>query len=369
MPPKKAPAAGKEVKPRKRRGGAKVRRRVVYIRKGTSPWNVYIKIPEGVKTIMGIDIGPRNLGLMDVRVRPYRQIRRYLWIDFFRSPDKNYSKASELSSAVISFVRDHSDWFSADLWLIEEQPALQADNVAIQQALQNVAQLWGKHVILINPLTLKTVLLPCAFPAMGHAENKMQSMALMRPVLNKDERLAIKAAILRQEAYASRYRRGQEDEGIQYRRYKSGRSEEEEHCWDDMSDARVFVCLALSVLDNADYLETAIPYDKPPEPGYFDDDVYVDDRGQFHVQWPDGTTQKIKDTLGDYMDSETPPGVVYGDTSDPEPVSTTRTRKVKPGRLNPRGIEPRKARPSKVKQLVQELSIPEDFDLTWSPFK
>ena len=374
MPAKKTTGAGEKKRtvvrrPANRRGGAKIKRRAVYIRKGTSPWNVYIKIPAGTRSIVGIDIGPRNLGLMDVLVKPYRQLRRYLWIDFFRSPDQNYGKASELLAIVVTFVTEHSDWFSADLWIIEEQPKTQADNVAIQQALEAVALLWGKKILLINPLTLKTVLLPCAFPSTGHDKNKMQSMALMRPVLTDYERLAIKAAILRQETYAYRYRQGQEAKGIKYRRYKSGRVYDEAHCWDDMSDARVFICLALSVLDGADYFETPIPYDRPPERGYFEDDIFMDDDGRFHIKWPDGSVEHIEDHLNDYMDSPTPPGVVYEDSNTASPPPPAMSRRVKPGRLNPRGIEPRKNRKSKAVETIQTATTSDTLDLTWSPFK
>lgn len=319
--------------------GARVPQKRVYIRKGQSPWNVYIRVPPTVDTIMGIDIGPRNLGLKDVRVRPYKQLRRFLWVDVFRDPAKNYSKISDLRSAVITFVREHPDWFSADLWLIEEQPALQPENVAMQQALETAAQFLGKQVLLVAPLTLKTVLLPGAFPQTGHDTNKMQSMALRRPFMNEHERLAVKAAVLRQEAYARRYRKGREPEGVQYRRYKSGKVGCEAHCWDDMADADVFTTLAMSVIDDADYFNAAIPYDFPPEPGFFNDDVWLDEQGQFHVRWPDGSSEELEDTLRDYFDTPKPPGVLYEDETGPV---ETAARRVKPGRLNPRGIEPRK---------------------------
>ena len=352
--------------PRRKGGSVKVRRRAVYIRKGQSPWNVYIKIPATAQTVLAIDIGSRNLGLMDVRIRPQKQLRRFLWVDMFRDPEKTYGKASELRGAVTQFVRTHPDWFSADLWVVEEQPAIQADNVAVQHALQTCAEFLGKTVLLINPNTLKTVLLPSAFGATGHDPNKMQSMKLLRPLVRTEEVVAVKAAVLRQEAYARHYRKGQQKFGVPYRRYKSGTLGSEAHRWDDMADVLVFVTLLLSVLDDTDYFEKPFAYDLPPEAGFCDDDAGLTADGGFFVRWPNGSMQEVEDYLGDYfekcLDEE--------DVEDGAPSSAAPTRRVKKARMNPRGIEPRKrAKTNAPKPPVVDLTAEEDCDLTWDPWK
>lgn len=358
--------------PRKRCGSAKVRPKAIYIRKGESPWDRYIKIPPAAKTVLAIDIGSRNLGLINVQIRPKTQLRSFLWIDLFRDPESTYGKASELRGAMTKFVREHPNWFSADLWVIEEQPAIQADNVAVQHALQTCADFLGKTVLLINPNTLKTVLLPGAFSATGHDPNKMQSMSLMRPLLLPEEILAIKAAVLRQEAYATHYRKGQDKVGIPYRRYKSGKLGDETHCWDDMADVLVFCRLVLSVLHGSDYFSQRFKYDLPPAPGFCEDDAGVAKDGTFFVRWPDGETQTVEDYLGDYFEQALAGGG-GGDASDAG-TSAPKARRVKAGRLQPRGVEPRKrakktAPPTAAAHAVVDLTKDDEHDLTWDPWK
>jgi hypothetical protein len=352
--------------PPRKSGSVKVRRRAVYIRKGESPWNVYIKIPSTARTVLAIDIGPRNLGLMDVRIRPHKQLRRFLWADLFRAPGTTYGKASEVRGAMTQFVRERPDWFSADLWIIEEQPALQADNVAVQNALETCAEFLGKTVLLINPNTLKTVLLPGAFGTTGHDPNKMQSMKMLRPLVRAEEVVAVKAAVMRQEAYARHYRKGQEKAGVQYRRYKSGRLGAETHRWDDMADVLVFMTLALSVLDDTDYFATPFAYDLPPQAGFCDDDAGVTPDGKFFVRWPNGSVQVVDDYLGDYFEKH------LEDEGDDGAVSLAApARRVKKARLNPRGIEPRKrALKSAPKPAVVDLTAEDDGGcVTWDPWK